>query len=79
MHALNRDDPDIRNKEPLVSITPNGRMPAFEDPNTGVKLWETGAIIEYLLDVYDKDHRLSYTTSPEKYEQNAWKHFQTRV
>jgi glutathione S-transferase len=42
MIPLNRADPDIRKKEPLVSITPNGRMPAMEDPNTGVKVWEVG-------------------------------------
>lgn len=73
---LDRTDPDIRTKEPVVSITPNGRMPAFVDPNTGIKLWESGSIIEYLLDVYDKEHRLTYTTFLEKYEQSSWKHFQ---
>jgi glutathione S-transferase len=76
MKPLDRQDPDIRIKEPLISITPNGRMPAVEDPNTGIKLWETGAIIEYLLEVYDKEGRLSYSSSPEKYEQSCWKHFQ---
>lgn len=76
MKALDRTDENIRSKEPLVSITPNGRMPAFVDPNTGIKLWESGAIIEYLIDAYDKENRLSYTTFPEKYEQNCWKHFQ---
>lgn len=68
--------PDVKKSEPLISITPNGRMPAFHDPNTGAKLWESGAIIEYLLDVYDEENRLSYTTFPEKYEQGCWKHFQ---
>jgi glutathione S-transferase len=76
MRLLDRSDPDIRTKEPLVSITPNGRMPAVEDPNTGIKVWESGAIIEYLLEVYDKEGRLSYSSSPQKYEQNCWKHFQ---
>ncbi|KAF4556185.1 Glutathione S-transferase-like protein 15 [Elsinoe fawcettii] len=76
MIPLDRTDPDVRKKDPLVSITPNGRMPALEDPNTGAKVWESGAIIEYLLDVYDKDHTLTYSTFPEKYDQNCWKHFQ---
>lgn len=76
MKSLDRSDVDIRNKEPVVSITPNGRMPAFVDPNTGIKLWESGAIIEYLLDHYDRESRLSYTSFPERYEQNCWKHFQ---
>lgn len=38
MKTLNRSDPDIRTKEPLVSITPNGRILAFVDPNIGIKL-----------------------------------------
>ncbi|KAF2220035.1 glutathione S-transferase [Elsinoe ampelina] len=76
MIVLDRTDPDVRKKDPVVTISPNGRMPIFEDPNTGVKLWESGAIIEYLLDVYDKENTLTYSTVPEKYEQNCWKHFQ---
>lgn len=27
-------------KEPYVSINPNGRVPAIQDPNTGITLWE---------------------------------------
>jgi glutathione S-transferase len=27
---------------PLTDINPNGRLPAIDDPNTGVKLWEVG-------------------------------------
>ncbi|KAK4547077.1 hypothetical protein LTR36_001298 [Oleoguttula mirabilis] len=62
--------------EPFISVNPNGRVPAIEDPNTGLKTWESGAIIEYLIDQYDKDAKLHYTSFPEKYEQAAWKHFQ---
>ncbi|KAJ5121699.1 Bcgst6 [Penicillium atrosanguineum] len=35
-------------KPPYVNINPNGRLPALEDPNTNITLWESGAIIEYL-------------------------------
>lgn len=28
--------------ESFLKITPNGRMPAIEDPNTGITLWEVG-------------------------------------
>lgn len=33
----------------------NGRTPTIEDPNTGIILWESGAILEYLVDLYDKE------------------------
>lgn len=77
MVVLDDSDPDVRDKEPLVSASPNGRMPILEDPNTGNRIWESGAIIEYLLETYDNEHRLSYTTSPARFEQSSWKYFQT--
>ena len=64
-------------KEPYESKNPNGRVPAIEDPNTGITLFESGAIIEYLIDSYDKQHKLSYDKSPDKYLCLAWLHFQT--
>lgn len=57
-------------------INPNGRVPAIHDPNTGITLWESGAIIEYLVDTYDKNSTLSYANSPEKYHIKQWLHFQ---
>ncbi|KAI1660539.1 glutathione S-transferase [Daldinia decipiens] len=63
-------------KEPFININPNGRVPAIEDPNTGITLWESGAIIEYIIDNYDKEHKLSYGTSPEKYLIQQWIAFQ---
>ena len=63
-------------KEPFESINPNGRVPAIEDPNTGYKVWESGAIIEYLLETYDKTGSLSYLSGKEKWEAKCWLHFQ---
>jgi glutathione S-transferase len=59
-------------KPPFEKLNPNGRVPAIEDPNTGITLWESGAIVEY----YDTKHSLTYASSPEKYFVKQWLHFQ---
>lgn len=53
--------------KPFTDITPNGRVPAIQDPNTGITLWESGAIIQYLVETYDKEGKISYTTFPERH------------
>ncbi len=63
-------------KAPFERINVNGRVPAIEDPNTDITLWESGAIIEYLQETYDKDNTFNYTSSPEKYLVKQWLHFQ---
>ncbi|KPM44376.1 hypothetical protein AK830_g2176 [Neonectria ditissima] len=60
----------------FTKINPNGRLPAIEDPNTGLILWESGAIIEYLVDTYDKEHKLTFTSAPEKWHLKQYLHFQ---
>lgn len=48
-------------KQPAYErICINGRTPAIEDPNTGITLWESGAIIEYLVETYDKGRKLGF-------------------
>ena len=50
------DDPRRGVKgEDFAQISPNGRVPAVQDPNTGVLVWESGAIINYLKRQYDRD------------------------
>lgn len=64
-------------KEPYVSVNPNGRVPAIEDPNTGITLWESGAILEYLVETYDKEHKISFTQGSKDYFlAKQWLHFQ---
>jgi glutathione S-transferase len=62
--------------EPYVSLNPNGRVPTIVDPNTNITLWESGAIIEYLVDTYDNENKLTYATFPEKYHVKQFLYFQ---
>ncbi|KAI1209077.1 glutathione S-transferase [Annulohypoxylon truncatum] len=63
-------------KKPLTDINPNGRVPVIEDPNTGLTLWESGAIITYIIKQYDTKNLLTYTSFPEEHLLNQWLHFQ---
>ena len=68
---------DVKKPE-YTAINPNGRLPAIHDPNTGITLWESGAIVEYLIELYDPEHRLSFVPgTPESYHAKQWLHFQT--
>lgn len=49
---------------------------AIEDPNTQITLWETGAIIQYLIKQYDTQKRLSYDSFKEENLCIQWLSFQ---
>ncbi|TQV95368.1 glutathione S-transferase [Cordyceps javanica] len=69
---------------PYSDLCVNGRTPALEDPNTGAVLWESGAILEYLLETYDDGddgdattRRLSFARgTPDYFLAKQWLHFQ---
>ncbi|KAG9518361.1 hypothetical protein KCU93_g8428, partial [Aureobasidium melanogenum] len=64
-------------KEPrYLELNPNGRLPTIEDPSTGITIWESGAIILYLIDQYDKEEKLSYLDASRKYASVQWLMFQ---
>jgi glutathione S-transferase len=63
-------------KKPFTNINPNGRNPAIEDPNTGLVLWESGAIILYLIDQYDTEKKLTYTDLIRRNHLNQYLMFQ---
>jgi glutathione S-transferase len=59
-----------------VAVNPNGRVPAVIDPNNNITVWESGAIIEYLVDTYDKEGKLTVTSLASKWQLKQYLHFQ---
>ncbi|KAI1320133.1 glutathione S-transferase [Xylariaceae sp. FL0255] len=64
-------------KEPwFLAINPNGRIPALTakaENGEELKIFESGAILEYLVATYDKDHKISYPYgSKEHWETVSW-------
>lgn len=67
---------DVKKPE-YTAINPNGRLPSIQDPNTGLTLWESGAILDYLVHTYDQEHKLSFPPgSPEFWHTKQWLLFQ---
>ena len=70
------DFSDIKKPE-YEALNPNGRLPTIQDPNTGITLWESGAIIEYLIETDDNSHRISFPPgTPEAHHARQFLHFQ---
>ncbi|KAK6539229.1 hypothetical protein TWF694_009470 [Orbilia ellipsospora] len=74
------NDPTLEDgiKHPnYTSINPNGRIPAIVDPNQNdIAVWESAAILQYLAEVYDTDHKFSGRTLEERTFINSWIAFQ---
>jgi len=60
----------------FLDINPNGRIPALTDTFTDGKLirvFESGSIMQYLVERYDKDHKISFPQgSREHIEMTSW-------
>ncbi|KAJ6157242.1 hypothetical protein N7497_006127 [Penicillium chrysogenum] len=64
-------------QEPYTAVNPNGRLPALTNLNANLTLWESGAIVQYLIDTYDAEkYSLSYESFPGRYLTQQWLHFQ---
>lgn len=68
-------------KEPwFLKISPNGRIPALTDASfpgasdgEPLRVFESGAILNYLVERYDKEYKLSYPRdAPEYWEVQSW-------
>lgn len=58
-----------------LDINPNGRIPALKDGD--MRVFESGAIMLYLHDLYDTEKKFGYANgSPEYYEMMSWLMFQ---
>ncbi|KAI1335705.1 glutathione S-transferase [Xylariaceae sp. FL0016] len=68
---------DDAKKAPSVGGSPHGRVLAIEDPNVDLTLWESGAMLTYIIERYDTRNALTYTDLEKKHHLNQWLHFQT--
>lgn len=65
-------------KQPaFLALNRNGMAPVIEDPNQGLLLAESGAIMDYILDQYDTEKRITFATLSEQYHMKQWLQFQT--
>ncbi|EER24155.1 Glutathione S-transferase, putative [Coccidioides posadasii C735 delta SOWgp] len=64
--------------EAFTALNPNGRLPALVDPNKDdFTIWESGAIVNYLITEYDTEHKLSFPVGTKEYHlTQQWLHFQ---
>ena len=64
----------------FLEINPNGRIPALTDTFSDgqkIRLFESGGILTYLVEQYDKDHKISFPKGTrEHYEMVNWLYFQ---
>jgi glutathione S-transferase len=64
-------------REPYTKLNPNGRMPTLIDHSNGdFKIWESGAIIEYLLGKYDPSKKLGFEKFEDEMLARQWLYFQ---
>jgi glutathione S-transferase len=67
----------VKNSD-YVAINPNGRVPSIHDPNPDITLWESGAIIDYLISTYDKKNVISFPVgTKESFLTKQWLFYQT--
>lgn len=73
--GFREDETDSRGYSLFLKINPNGRIPAILDGSQ--RVFESGAIMLYLTDNYDKERKISYAPGSSEYvEELSWLMFQ---
>lgn len=71
---------NVQKEDWFLAINPNGRIPALTDSFSDgqkINLFESGGIMLYLVEQYDKDHKISFPKGTrEYYEMYNWLFFQ---
>jgi len=74
---------DFVNKQqkstPYLDLNPNGKIPTLVDhKNNDFAIWESNAILQYLVSEYDKEHKISVADDDKegKYKTEQWLFFQ---
>ncbi|KAL8279323.1 hypothetical protein RQP46_008360 [Phenoliferia psychrophenolica] len=60
----------------FLALNPNGRIPALVDHAAGFTIWESDAIMVYLVETYDKKNLISFPGAKEKAQTLQWLFFQ---
>lgn len=75
VHAISLSKNEQKETWFTEKINPNGRIPAIVDntPIRPFRIFESGALMLYLCEEYDKDHKISFDRGEEEYwEAMSW-------
>ena len=61
---------------PLQPADHSSRIPALVDHASGDTIWESDAILVYLVEKYDTEHKLSFPGQKQKIQTLQWLFFQ---
>ncbi|PIL34173.1 hypothetical protein GSI_03884 [Ganoderma sinense ZZ0214-1] len=68
---------NVQKTEEFTKYNPNGRIPALIDHKNGdFVIWESDAMITYLLEKYDTEHKISFEKFEDRMLQTQWLYFQ---
>ncbi|QDS78032.1 hypothetical protein FKW77_003016 [Venturia effusa] len=74
VHAINLSQNEQKQTWFTEKINPNGRIPAIVDntPMRPIRVFESGALMLYLVEKYDTQHRISFEREAEDGGEDYW-------